>query len=129
VTSRLILRPRSTRRGDRYDVEYLGELIVIGSADPEHAAARALVNRGIGGSAETIDGATGEVRMRFAIERFAGTRTVERNSGGLATEPWRRMPPEISHGGSEARDSGPRERKIAGSTAKTSLTERGRRAA
>jgi len=89
LATRLKLSPRLVRGGHIYDVKYLGETIVRGSPDPEHDAARALVARGIVGIAVTVD-ATGAPRMRFDIETFAGTRTVERDRSGLSIEPWRR---------------------------------------
>ena len=69
-------------------------------SDPEHHAARALVIRGITGSAETIDVNTSMPRMRFNIERFSQTRSVERNAGRVTTETWRPMPSDLSHVGS-----------------------------
>lgn len=105
ATARLILHPRLTRRGYRYDVEYLGELIVVGSADPEHDAARVLLAYDITGVAETVDANTGKPRMRFGIEHFAATRTVERRGGGLSTEPWQPMPSGSSHPRSPTRVS------------------------
>ena len=103
-----------------------GELIVVGSRDPEHDAARKLVARGVTGRAETIDGNTGQPRLYFDIERFAATRTVERNAGGFSIEPWRPMPSEISHGGSQTSVSHPGGREVAGEAERPSLTGRGK---
>ena len=97
LTTRLILISRWTKGGRRYDVEYSGVLLVAGARDPEHEAARALLALGVRGSVETIDSKTAVVRMRFDIETFAATRTVERDHGGLSTEAWRSWPSEISH--------------------------------
>jgi hypothetical protein len=36
---------------------------------------------------------------------FARTRCVERDGGGITTEPWRRRPPEISHRRSQNNES------------------------
>ena len=105
MTTRLILHPRLTRCGYRYDVEHEGLLIVVGSGDPEHDAARALLALGITGKAETIDANNGKPRMRFDIAAFAKTRTVERRGGGLSVEPWQPMPSGRSHPRSPTRIS------------------------
>ena len=123
----LILHPpRLSKSGYRYDVEHDGELIVVGSDDPQRDAARKLVARGISGRAETIDGKTGKLRMRFDIEAFAATRTVERNAGGISIEPWRPMPSEISHGRPRRGVSPPGGRKVADEAERPSLIGGGR---
>jgi hypothetical protein len=79
----------SPARPGRYDVQLGEEVIVRGSRDPEHDAARALLARGITGPMTTTR-ANGMVCMRFAsIEKTAGLTVVERSSGGLTIERWR----------------------------------------
>jgi hypothetical protein len=95
--NRLVLNPRWSRSGHVYDVLYGQQPLVTGSSDPEHAAARALLTRGITGVAETLDAANGAVRMRFNLEEFAAARTVERAAGGLSVEPFRSHGPDSSH--------------------------------
>ena len=60
LTARLIVRRTSVKSGRRhfylYDIEFGDELIVIGSADHECDLARALLSRGVTGTAAIFDG-------------------------------------------------------------------------
>lgn len=91
--TRVTLVPREVNtRGHVYDVLLNREIIVSGSNDPEHAAARELVKRGIVGSFQTTK-EDGTPRMTFrSIEKTAGMRVVERSAGGLHLEKHREHP-------------------------------------
>src|SRR6476659_9366296 len=62
---------------DRYNVTFVGEIIVERSRDPETDLARALLARGHTGSVTLLDGATGKPRTIIDIEKAAKVRTVE----------------------------------------------------
>jgi hypothetical protein len=83
---RLVLR---LLHHDRYGVFVDDEMLVANSADPEHAAARALMRLGITGTAQTIDARSGRQRLRFDIEVFAQTTVEETSRGGLRIRKWR----------------------------------------
>jgi hypothetical protein len=119
----LILHARDHSR--RWDGLLDGERIIDGSRDPEHDSARVLVARGITGTAATIDASTGATRMRFGIERFASTCTVER-ANGLSIERWRPMPSEISAVRSQSTVSEPEGRETADEAKRPSLVYRRR---
>ena len=71
----------SPARPGRYDVRLCEEVIVRGSRDPEHDAARALLARGITGPMTTMR-ANGMVCMHFAsIEKTARLTVVRRPRG------------------------------------------------
>ena len=75
LTARLIVRRTSVKSGRRhfylYDIEFGDELIVIGSADHECDLARALLSRGVTGTAAIFDGTTGKHRTTVNIEKAA----------------------------------------------------------
>ena len=80
--------------GYRYDVLLDSDVIVRGSRDPEHDAARALHARGLRGRFRTNDFRTGKLRMILDIEAAAKLRTVERSDTGLIVVPYRPMSEE-----------------------------------
>jgi hypothetical protein len=93
-----------------YDVLLDGEMIVSGSRDPGHDAARALHARGLCGRFRTIDFRTEKPRMSYDIEKAAKLRTVERNDTGLIVVAYRPMSEEDKtrarlHRGSQGRRS------------------------
>src|SRR5687768_14081918 len=90
-THAAILHPHwaGGRNGYVYDVAFRGELIVSRARDPEHAAARALLSRGITGTLELIDANTGRTRTRFDIEVAAGFTVAEGDERGLCRQTWR----------------------------------------
>jgi hypothetical protein len=59
------------RDGYRYSVLFEGELLVDRSRDPECAAARALLAKGITGTLTMLDGKTGIPRTIIDIEKAA----------------------------------------------------------
>ena len=69
------LAPASAEGGVRYNgrycVEFDGELIVVGSRDPECDVARALLARGITGKLTMVDANTDRPRTVIDIERAA----------------------------------------------------------
>ena len=72
----VILHPAD--RFGNYDVELDGEVIVSGSHDPEHAAARVMLAMGMAGPFRTV-GPTGRLRMTFpSVEMAARQMVVER---------------------------------------------------
>lgn len=66
-----------------YDLLLDGEPLVVGSRDPEHDLARALLARGLRGVAEVVDGNTGKPRSTVNIERAAKVRVSEEDRDGL----------------------------------------------
>lgn len=84
----LVLSPG--RRPGRYDVRLDGDLIVEGSRDPEHDAARELVRRGVTGVMATRWAGSPHLATRpRPIKAVAGRAAVERVSRGLQIEPYR----------------------------------------
>lgn len=98
-------------RGDRWRVWYNGTVLIPSARDPEHAAARALLARGLTGMVEVWHMGANHPAFRLDIERSA-TRTVaetERHAPRLRT--WRpppRTPMPIAgvRGGSRTGDRG-----------------------
>lgn len=86
MTTQITIRPR-LNADHLYDVDYAGERLVSGTTDPEHAAARALLARGITGYCETLD-KTGQRRFRFEIEGYARTRMKDSDRDGLQVVPY-----------------------------------------
>ena len=61
-----------------YHVEFDGEIVVVGSRDPEFDLARVLRDRGLTGSVIIVDGKTGRHRSTVTdIEKAAGLCTIE----------------------------------------------------
>lgn len=60
-----------------YNVDFAGDEIVTRSADPECDMARALLDRGVAGVVQIIDGQTGKPRSRVNVEKAAKLRTRE----------------------------------------------------
>jgi hypothetical protein len=69
-----------------YAVELDGLLIVEGSHDPATDLARALLDRGLKGKVEVLDGKTGKPRYTVDIERAAKLRTVDTDRDGIPSE-------------------------------------------
>jgi hypothetical protein len=71
-------------RGDRWDVTLDGAAIVTGSRDPEFDACRALLDRGVTGPVQFVDGRTGKLRSTIAsIAAGAQWRMAEEDARGL----------------------------------------------
>jgi len=84
VSATLIPRWVGGRRaGYVYQVGVGDDLIVVGSVDPEHDAARALLARGITGHCQFVDARTGLPRISFDIETSARFRMSEEARSGL----------------------------------------------
>jgi hypothetical protein len=62
----------TSRHWYAYDVVFDGARILIGSHDPEHDLARALLAKGIKGKVTIHDGNTGKPRTIVNIEKAAG---------------------------------------------------------
>ncbi len=87
----VILQPGS--RPGRFQASVAGEIIVESSRDPEHAAARALVARGVIGEMVTRwQGSPLLATRPRDIEAVARINVVDRPAGGLRIEPHRAMP-------------------------------------
>ena len=80
----------SPARPGRYDVRLCEEVIVRGSRDPEHDAARALLARGIVGPMTTTR-ANGSVCMTFDIETAARF-TIAETDEGFKVRRWKPFP-------------------------------------
>jgi hypothetical protein len=73
-----ILHADRVRHGRLWDVEFDGQIIVVGSRDPEFDLARALLALGCTGKVTILDGKTGRPRTIITdIEKAAGLRTEE----------------------------------------------------
>ena len=87
------LQAPECKEGVRYNglycVEFDGELIVVGSRDPECDVARALLARGITGKLTMVDANTGKPRTIIDIER-APKLTVK--EGALRFVPYESRP-------------------------------------
>jgi hypothetical protein len=81
--------------GYRYEVLLNGDVIVCGSRDPEHDAARALRARRLRGRFRAVDFRTGTPRMILDIDKAARLRTVERGDTGLIVVPHRPMSEDV----------------------------------
>ena len=87
MTTEIVLMPVTP---ERYAVR-LGDVVIVDSSrDPEHAAARALLARGITGRMTTLD-ASGNPRMHFDIETAAG-HSVTEGDRGLQLQRWKADP-------------------------------------
>ena len=64
-------RKEGVRYNGLYCVEFDGEIIVVGSRDPECDVARALLARGITGKLTMVDANTSRSRTVIDIERAA----------------------------------------------------------
>jgi hypothetical protein len=80
--TRAVIHCDAARHGYAWHVDFDGERIVTGSADPEYDACRPLLARGVAGRVEFIDGRTGRLRFTLAsIEAAAGWRMAETARG------------------------------------------------
>ena len=96
----IVLTLRPGIRPGRFDALADGEAIVSGSRDPEHAAARALVARGITGQMVTrwLGSAHLSTRPRD-IEAVARHFISEEGTNGLRHRKWRGEPGGEAKGG------------------------------
>jgi hypothetical protein len=60
--SGLIAVLRADQQGRAWNVEFDGEIVIVGSRDPEFDFARILVARGLTGSVKILEGKTGKLR-------------------------------------------------------------------
>jgi hypothetical protein len=101
-----ILHADRVRHGRLWDVEFDGEMVVIGSRDPEFDSARALLARGVTGKVTILDAKTGRPRVIIAdIAKAAGLRTEEGPYGPRFVK-WRQTSVDHSYTG-EAALAGP----------------------
>jgi hypothetical protein len=77
-----------TTRGPRWQATLDGEIIVASSADPEHDAARALLDRGITGTMAVRHKGAGFTASAWDIEAAAGRRAFDSQFGPSATRKW-----------------------------------------
>ena len=80
------------RRGERYDVHFNGELIVIRSRIPELDLARALLAKSNAGKVTVVDGVTGKPRSIIDIEKAAKLTVREDRRRGPVFVNWRPLP-------------------------------------
>jgi hypothetical protein len=87
------LHPPGRKEGVRYNglycVEFDGELIIVGSRDPEHDLARALVARGLTGKVTMLDAKTGKPRAVIDIAKAAELCVSEESRDGLRIRKYR----------------------------------------
>ena len=86
------VRKEGIRYNGRYIVEFDGELIVVGSRDPEHDLARALLARGLTGKVTMLDANTGKPRTVVDIEKTAKLCVSEESRDGLRIRKYRGSP-------------------------------------
>ena len=74
----LIALLHADRQGRAWRVEFNGEIVVVGSQDPEFELARVLLPRGLTGGVKLLDGKTAMHRSTIIdIVKAAGFRTEE----------------------------------------------------
>jgi len=88
----LITKLHADRDGRVWHVEFDGEIVVVGSRDPECDLARALLARGITGTVTILDGNTGKPRTFVNIEKAARLTVREDRADGPRFVKWRPMP-------------------------------------
>ena len=90
------LHPPERKEGVRYNglycVEFDGELIVVGSRDPEHDLARALLARGLTGKVTMLDAKSGKPRTVIDIAKAAELCVSEESRDGLRIRKYRGSP-------------------------------------
>ena len=79
-----------------YCVEFDRELIVVGSRDPEHDLARALLARGLTGTVTMLDAKTGKPRTVIDIAKAAELCVSEESRDGLRRRKCRQSPDSSS---------------------------------
>ena len=77
------------RHGDRYDVEFGGELLVRRSRNPEFDFARAVLAKGITGKVTVVDGKTGRARTTIDVEKAAKLTVREDRRKGPCFVQWK----------------------------------------
>lgn len=78
MSATALLHADPERHGRLWDVEFDGEMVVVGSRDPEFNLARALLARGVTGSLTILDRKTRKTRtIILDIEKAAGLCTEE----------------------------------------------------
>ena len=94
-----ILHADRVRHGRLWEVEFDGEMVVIGSRDPEFDLARVLLARGRTGKVTILDGKTGRPRTIINdVEKAAGLRTEEGPYGPRFVK-WRQTSVDHSYTG------------------------------
>ena len=94
-----ILHADRVRHGRLWEVEFDGEMVVIGSRDPEFDLARVLLARGCTGKVTILDGKTGRPRTIINdVEKAAGLRTEEGPYGPRFVK-WRQTSVDDSYTG------------------------------
>ena len=73
-----------------FDVKFRGEIILEKQRDPEHAAARELVDRGFTGAMTTYFNDTPSLHFKD-IEKAAQRTTTENSKAGLRSEKYRKV--------------------------------------
>ena len=93
--------PPERKEGVRYNgiycVEFDGELIVVGSRDPEHDLARALLARGLTGKVTMLDAKTGKPRTVIDIAKAAELCVSEESRDGHRIRKYRGSPDSTPH--------------------------------
>jgi len=79
-----------------YSVEYDGEIVVVGSRNPECDLARVLLAKGIPGKVTMLDAITGKLRTVVDIERAARLTVEENRRFGPRFVKWKPYP-EMAH--------------------------------
>lgn len=78
ITEIILAEARWSKAGTRYCVTlHDGEILIASARDPEHEAARELLNRGITGDLITRWSGSSTIAMRLDIETAAKSRIVE----------------------------------------------------
>ena len=80
---------KDTDTGSRYRVTYGNTVLLESSRDPEHDAARVLLDKGITGTFETWRPGSSFAAMRFDVEVAAKWRTEEGPNKGPRRVRWR----------------------------------------
>jgi hypothetical protein len=85
----VLIEARLATGGYVYAGRLDGEVLVTGSRDPEHDAARALLARGQAGKFWTVDAKTGRRRMLVDIAKAALLSVAESDRRGLQVRCWK----------------------------------------
>jgi hypothetical protein len=86
----VVITPTSQgKRGQRYQVAYLGSLLIESALNPEFDACRALLAQGITGKLAVWRRGSEFPAMTLDIERAAGLTVSDTDAGGLRIVSWR----------------------------------------